>query len=491
MKKIQTPLIVKISISLVSLLFFLSLLEIGLRTTGILYNLNRNTLSHQEINSPSRVEFEKLTSAHSLDKYVILTIGDSYTYGGINPINETYPYFLEEKLRIQSPFKNPVVINGGICDYNSRQVTLRFNDMIKKHKPDMVVILTGASDQFNLTGYNLEERGVNTFFSNLRIFKMAQIIELNLKAKLNKDPFFDFFRSSLEISVEDYLEEKSRIDNLLTSKTFFDKAWYYFNQGQLSQALSNAQAGLNSHERPDESLIQMAYFYYMDFQQSQNSESLQHALKLYEKAYTDYPESIFALNHLVYFYYDLSEFYFASKQFNLSVKYLLKAIPLDPTDEKNYTLLVKAFNLQNQYDGTAIVKVLESMIARNPRIRERKDFNNYYVLFQNKKKWEEEINQGVLDNLNEIITLAKENQIEIVLQNYPYPYPDINEIIKKAAQTHQVSLVDNASRFATLTQEEGWDKYFMKDGHCTTNGYRVIAENVYNTIRKIPQTNQP
>lgn len=60
--------------------------------------------------------------------------------------------------------------------------------------------------------------------------------------------------------------------------------------------------------------------------------------------------------------------------------------------------------------------------------------------------------------------------------NYPRPLPD-SKVIREAAESFGVPLVDQESFFTRL-QQEGTDRdLFAADGHLNAKGYRLMAEN--------------
>ena len=73
-------------------------------------------------------------------KFKILTLGESTTFGWDVKNDETYPYYLMQKLQ-KNP-KNVYVINGGIPSYTSAQTLLYMREIFKKDKirPDIILI---------------------------------------------------------------------------------------------------------------------------------------------------------------------------------------------------------------------------------------------------------------------------------------------------------------------------------------------------------------
>lgn len=87
-------------------------------------------------------------------------------------------------------------------------------------------------------------------------------------------------------------------------------------------------------------------------------------------------------------------------------------------------------------------------------------------------------------NLLEIINLAKSKGIKIVLQNYAehYASPELQQLINEVALNCRIPLVDNASVFRKKVLQDGYEKYFVPNGHCNAKGYDVIAENLFETL---------
>jgi|GEM_PF-6382483 len=174
MKKIT----VKLFIALFSFIFFLTLLEAGLRIAGYFYN--KRTISQTDNLILERDNFNKA------EKYCkILCIGDSYTVGGNVLWEDTYPSQLQMMLSKNAGRKFKV-INGGVCESNSTQALRRLVYLTQIYKPDYVILLTGATNRFNFAGCRLHEREKGNTIFNLRIYKMVRILKTNLKGKLLK-----------------------------------------------------------------------------------------------------------------------------------------------------------------------------------------------------------------------------------------------------------------------------------------------------------------
>ena len=62
---------------------------------------------------------------------------------------------------------------------------MQMPELINTYKPDIVILLVGSANRFNLVDYDLYNRGsIKNFICNLRIYKMARILHVNLKGKM-------------------------------------------------------------------------------------------------------------------------------------------------------------------------------------------------------------------------------------------------------------------------------------------------------------------
>lgn len=168
---------------------FLFLIEITLRIMGYFYS--RKAVLDEMSNSQT---------------FNILCLGDSFTYGWGVETTYTYPKQLEKMLNNANLHRRFKVFNLAVPGSNSSQHLKYLENTLNKYKkPDLVIILTGTNDCWNLADSNIykfinKNHGkfdlvtikLRIFLSNLRTYKMLKIILLNLKGKIPEsevDPF--------------------------------------------------------------------------------------------------------------------------------------------------------------------------------------------------------------------------------------------------------------------------------------------------------------
>jgi hypothetical protein len=66
-------------------------------------------------------------------RFVILAVGDSFTFGDEVSNHETWPSYLERMTGVR-------VINGGVFGYGLDQIVLRSVDLITKYKPNLLIV---------------------------------------------------------------------------------------------------------------------------------------------------------------------------------------------------------------------------------------------------------------------------------------------------------------------------------------------------------------
>ncbi len=172
----------KAVIALVSLFFFLFLLELGMRAVGVLLfsrDADLHTINH----------WKNVSGKNGSSLTTILCVGDSFTYGGrVNP-DQTYPVLLSQKLNKAAGKRNYLVVNKGICESNSRIHAIKIPAWLDKYRPDIVIVLSGSANRFHPVIYkNIEEgwgqKTIRYLITEVRVAKMFRILYLTAKSKL-------------------------------------------------------------------------------------------------------------------------------------------------------------------------------------------------------------------------------------------------------------------------------------------------------------------
>lgn len=183
----------KVVLIFVSLLLLLFVVEFSLRILGYFFSRMTNLDAHQKNQT-----------------FNIFCLGDSFTYGLGVETAYTYPKQLETLLNNSKLSKRFKVFNLAVPGSNSSQHLKYLDGILKKYKrPDLIIVLTGANDAWNLADSNIYKFIVTKskmgsikiklriLLANLRTYKMLEAILLN-----STDPFLQIRRSeSIDVGI--------------------------------------------------------------------------------------------------------------------------------------------------------------------------------------------------------------------------------------------------------------------------------------------------
>lgn len=85
-------------------------------------------------------------------------------------------------------------------------------------------------------------------------------------------------------------------------------------------------------------------------------------------------------------------------------------------------------------------------------------------------------------NLEEIARIAEAHKIKLIFCSYPeYKFPAVVRM-EEAAKRLGLVYIDLVPTFKDIISRESRDKYFVPDGHCTSNGYKIMANVIADRI---------
>jgi len=453
----------RLFISLGSLVFFLLLLELGLRFGGYVYTqkLLAETTTEKQDGSP----------------YTILTIGDSYTVGGQGAWQDSYPSQLNRLLSDRNPGKFSV-INGGICEANSTQALRHLSKMIQDYKVDSVFLLTGAANRFNLVGYP-QNKGID-IFSHFRLYKIAKIFMINLKSRMFQ---------------KQTIERRGRVQKSPEDSDDID-----MNQDKENEAEALLKAAIKNEPNQVGAYLELALVYEKQHRDEKAEKLFMEVLRLgleqglvYKKLgdyyqrgsrYADAAvmyQKAFQLNPHEDIAEELVEIYVRLEDYVGALEMALEGVALSPAfaEQEGYYVLAKAYEFQNKYDAKNVLQHLHRIAEGNPVYNKSNLYRDYVSLFKDREIMEKKIDRWLKDDLEEIVRLCRINDIQLVIQSYPYPYHSVNRYLKEMAEKYDLPFVDHYSVFKELTPHK---KYFVDSDHCTAEGHNVMAENIYSFL---------
>ncbi|MBN1823119.1 MAG: tetratricopeptide repeat protein [Endomicrobiales bacterium] len=184
-----------------------------------------------------------------------------------------------------------------------------------------------------------------------------------------------------------------------------------------------------------------------------------------------------------------------------------EAIKDDPGNSDAYLYLGRAYLFVNDY--VAAERSLKAAIEKNPRnMAAYTELSRLYIMKSETRKSREviakmnKVDPGseelfamhvfgipgggcvfrlLSHNLEELYKIARENDTALVLQNYPFSAPVIEEVVDDFEKRHHIPVVRNREAFDGLDYRE----YSVPDSHPNEKGYGIIARNVLEKVKEL------
>lgn len=391
----------------------------------------------------------------------LLAIGDSFTYAGNVNMSQSFPFLLHN-IQDESNKYRYKIINGGWCEENTFTAMPRLAENLAKYKPDIVLILLGAADRFNLIGHDTDYKFSfetnhledNTLIENLKIYKMYKNIKLNIEYKGLYCSIFTCEETRIFTDIrnlDDYINLKFAHQNLL--------------RGEIKKAndyLALLSSTKDSIWKVDENTLhdpKKKFEYRSNVQELiENIQAKYYRNKEYEK--------------MIDFHLDFMENF--------------TRLLLEEDSYNNLHRLVLAFDFQSTYDANYILKKFNSILDKFTDLREISLVKLYLKTFSNKEEFRKKINTTRKENLQKIISYIQKNNATPILQTYPIQFSDINKIIYEVARENNLEVIDHAQEFKKIITNENLKSYFEDDEHPTPSGYKFMAQVIWNYLEKNP-----
>lgn len=419
----------------------------------------------------------------------ILCLGESTTIGmGDN----SWPAQLEKLFIQRSKTNKFAVINKGLPLINSDYIVEQLPYYLKKYKPMFVICMMGIND--SKTKYYEKIGNVNNFlFLNSKIYRFLKISFMNLiENKLNvasnrkkigkiekeikKFPKNDILLVKLGLLY--FLEEESK-NNLLKAVKVLEKALEINKLNREAYGLlSGVYVKLSMNDQNDELLRKAINIFPSDskiltslvesFLEKSDLDGAREQIKLFIK---NNPQSDFA-------YIKLGWNYFMKNDFQEAEKCFYVPILRNESNDFAYIELAKFFVAVNKLDKAK--NALKKAIFINPNNSIAVDELKNLVYLPG-----EYINPRTYNNYHKIKDIVFLFGAKLVVMQYP-----IRSILplKKIFKEEQGAyFVDNEQVFKSAVEKEGFNKYFVDKfagdfGHCTLEGNKLIAENIFKEI---------
>ncbi|MBU3911711.1 MAG: hypothetical protein KKD90_03910 [Candidatus Omnitrophica bacterium] len=432
-------------IILPGIFIFLIALESSLRIGGELY------IRHRDHGLCAK------TTETERDAFRILCLGDSYTYGVGDTYNNSYPSQLEVMLDRIDADRKIVVKNLGSPGGNSYRILKIFTENIDTYKPDIVVIMVGMNNDWNLEGMQRFYQGplpksLKIDLYDLRIYKLYKLASMRLKKRISA--VSEAGKKQINLT-----GAQNRISGK-EIKALQEKVKFYRETGRSDLAIRELD---NMLDRYPDGYGNMVLFL-------REICDYNTALEYAKKALQYSKDNMWIHMELVYIYRAKKDWLLARKEMDYAVQDISVIQNVFP-EMKN--ICNNESGLDFQVESDKIRTLIATIHGKNgTRIWDT-------LLYLEKNQ--EERSRIFASDLSALIKIASERDVRLILMTYPVR-ASVNDIILKTAAKNGIVLVDNESIFNAKIDK---DKFFAPDRHCNGRGYGVVAGNVYSRLLKM------
>lgn len=449
---------------------FLVLLEISLRLSGGKYHIIR---THGEFSLRSR-------NTQNRNSFIILCLGDSYTYGAGAPFEYSYPRQLEKMLNEGRIEKKVNVQNLGSPGGNSYRILKIFRENINKYNPEIAIIMVGTNNDWNLEGmqrfsqsYILKKTKFDIY--DLRIYKLWKILTMSLSKKIAKT-------SQEKLDMNNQLPHQKNLTHKKESVTLAPQAqipvleWGAYKKKVDSFREADrsdlAIEEINNMLKKYPGAYQLQGELVLFLREMGNYDlALEYAKKTLAGAPLDQQQNAYMHMELVYIYRAKKYWDLARKEMDYAledISYIQSVFP---------ELVYICNNKESGLDFTIEAEKIRKLIST---IHGEKGIEIWDTLLYLEKNQEEKF-RIVEADLLELINIARKNNIKLILMTYPI-WVSANEVIRKVALKYNIPLIDNELIFKEKPNKE---EFLNLDSHCNAKGYEMVAANIYSTLFRI------
>jgi tetratricopeptide (TPR) repeat protein len=431
--------------------------------------------------------------------------GDSFTYGAGASAGESYVDYLQNFFNKYYGQDFVKVINYGFPGRNTSQLLSKFNSDIKKTVPNMVIFLAGVQNLYNFHGYRTDQSFHKPVHDNLKIwlnnFKIYRLAVLLLNDIIERKVYRLYSDKGSETGIGNEIRQRGyflRVHNYPSSGEYGRIGDSFYFSDNFMQAKDFYEKALKKGEEKgkEERLYLKIGACYLEL------EKREEARQWYEKVITAKPECSDGYSALAYIEY-------AKQDWETAIFFAEKTVELDRQNILATVLLAHSWSISRDPDGAMEIfkRALEfdidglseyvypmiSDLYKNTnnhneglrffmeRLQLDKEALSYVYMFK-EGLVEENIKAWVMHDIVELADICKKNNIHFVLQNYPsVPYSEnyiLSKWIEELAYDYNYFFINQYEYFNEISNK---DEYFYLN-HCNANGYRLMAERVFNKI---------
>ncbi len=369
----------------------------------------------------------------------ILCIGDSFTYGiGASDRDHAWPGVLQAKLRAALPGHRVEAINAGLPGQNSSVLLRQLRNYVEAERPQVVLVCCGCNNQWNLLGMDLDricEIGrsdqwkvlVSQAALRVRLYRIWVLSDFHFNARSATDrgwgPLLPGTLNPNARQNDAQTLEAFLADHPADGQAWADLTEAYFRTGRFEKSLAT----------------------------SRKAEVIVPALPCIWYARV---HSLIALG---------------------SPEEALRACDdsleagCDPHEYPS--MLVAALH----FDDALVQQHLDILKQDHPELYQRLAWipAGFYADLRYQK--------ALRSDLLGMAALCKANGAQLVIHSYPYE-GGLSTILQATAREIGCPYVDHWPAFSERFKSAPGCRLYVADGHCTDEGYALMAENLLPTV---------
>ncbi len=453
--KSKLPVKIKIILIIFGLFLFLILIEAGLHLGGFAF------FFIQDYNNRQAIKLK--------DAYYIMCLGESTTgFGGRN----SWPAQLQEILNDRQKEIQFKIINKGMPGGNSSLILSCLEKYINDYNPDMVITMMGIND--GRLAIEFEDPVVKKSIPLLQKLKTYKLLRLFWLHIANKNRRGELELKSQNNPADSEIEETLKKAVIISPRN--DGAYnslgnFYIQVNRLPEAESMFKKALEINPNNDD-----AYLGLGDCNLKQSD--YQEAEGMFKKAIAINPRNDGAYN-------SLGNFYIQVNRLPEAESILKKAIEINPDNRIAYIELGCYYNSKQEYHRAE--EILKKVISLFPYESWAYVELEYCYQMQGRGYENAKMYHKYVYNYRKIKETLDQRKIKLVCVQYPRcSIKPLKNIFRLETN---IIFVDNEKIFNDALMYAKYEDYFEDRfagnfGHCTTQGNRILAENIAEQILK-------
>ena len=424
----------------------------------------------------------------------IACLGDSFTYGFGAPGGQSYPDFLRKHL--EQRIKGVDIINCGIPGLNTAGLSMKVEKLVNDLKPDILVVMIGANDSWNITGLFPKGNRAIRFLKKSKLYKLLDLLVFNIRIKSCETVFL---KPPLPKRIESIPLAKN-LDKMHLKKNIsfcilFNRALNYKEKGEFDKTLElvyymRELGVMNSlvYDIMDNVFIEIndlggAIAYCLELREMfpEDPDIALRLGRLY-KAVQDHEQALKYFNSASSLNPEYSE---AKKAAENAVFFISRGLTKKflGSIENYYRLPAKSFEHTFTYYENRCPVAL-SWHGNEMFTFSEADFDlllsvlSFSAILDRKKEAgadEKYIYKLNKEKVKEICRIAKGRNVLLVFLGYP---TQVFAYVKEAAEAKNALFYDLRDVFKAEMTPDNIGDYLIPDGHCTALGYELIGQAV-------------